>query len=407
MIYKFNIANTPIYFQESHNLPMLDIQLNFRAGSAFDSKLNGLADLAVGMFATKTQNSSEQELINKIIDNGISIHAETTKEFFNIKIRLLNDSSIIDNTLKILEEIFTIPSFDANILERERVQTLTHIDYLNQQPNYLASLEFSKNLFSNNPYSYPTIGYKETISNIDTKDIEEFFDRYICADNANICLVGAINQTQAENISKQLVSFLAKGQQNNQNFSQKANEQLTIKKSFPSKQTAILLGHQLLIDIEDPLYFPLKLGNEILGGGGLNSLLFNKVREELGLVYNIASTANVNPDYGSFVISAQASNPSLALATINDVYNDFISTTIDKQTLANSKKHIEGTHLLSCVKNSSKLNMLSSIANKNLPLDFFDNYVENICCVTAEEIHQAFLAVQTNKLITVMVGDIE
>ncbi|MBK2144235.1 M16 family metallopeptidase, partial [Francisella tularensis] len=159
MIYKFNIDNTPIYFQESHNLPMLDIQLNFRAGSAFDSKLNGLADLAVGMFATKTQNSSEQELINKITDNGISIHAETTKEFFNIKIRLLNDSSIIDNTLKILEEIFTIPSFDANILERERVQTLTHIDYLNQQPNYLASLEFSKNLFSNNPYSYPCLLY--------------------------------------------------------------------------------------------------------------------------------------------------------------------------------------------------------------------------------------------------------
>lgn len=407
MIYKFNIDNTPIYFQESHNLPMLDIQLNFRAGSSFDSKLNGLADLAVGMFATKTQNSNEQELINKITDNGISIHAETTKEFFNIKIHLLNDSSIIDNTLKILEEIFTIPSFDANILERERVQTLAHIDYLNQQPNYLASLEFSKNLFSNNPYSYPTIGYKETISNINTKDIEEFFDRYICADNANICLVGAINQTQAENISKQLVSFLAKGQQNNQNFIRKQMNNWLIKKSFPSKQTAILLGHQLLIDIKDPLYFPLKLGNEILGGGGLNSLLFNKVREELGLVYNIASTANVNPDYGSFVISAQTSNPSLALATINDVYNDFISTTIDKQTLANSKKHIEGTHLLSCVKNSSKLNMLSSIANKNLPLDFFDNYVENICCVTAEEIHQAFLAVQTNKLITVMVGDIE
>lgn len=139
----------------------------------------------------------------------------------------------------------------------------------------------------------------------------------------------------------------------------------------------------------------------------LNSLLFNKVREELGLVYNIASNVNINPDYGSFVISAQTSNPSLALATINDVYNVFISTMVDKQNLANSKKHIEGTHLLSCVKNSSKLNMLSSIANKNLPLDFFDSYVDNICNVTAEEIHQAFLTIQVNKVITVMVGDVE
>lgn len=50
--------------------------------------------------------------------------------------------------------------------------------------------------------------------------------------------------------------------------------------------------------------------------------------------------------------------------------------------------------------------MLSSIANKNLPLDFFDSYVDNISNVTAEEIHQAFLAIQTNKVITIMVGDI-
>lgn len=100
MIYKFNIDNTPIYFQESHNLPMLDIQLNFRAGSSFDSKLNGLADLAVGMFATKTQNSNEQELINKITDNGISIHAETTKEFLISKYTFLTIVALLTIPLR-------------------------------------------------------------------------------------------------------------------------------------------------------------------------------------------------------------------------------------------------------------------------------------------------------------------
>ena len=45
------------------------------------------------------------------------------------------------------------------------------------------------------------------------------------------------------------------------------------------------MGHQLLLEIDDKDYFPLKLGNEVLGGSGLNSLLFNEVREKLGLVY--------------------------------------------------------------------------------------------------------------------------
>ncbi|AIT08918.1 peptidase M16 [Candidatus Francisella endociliophora] len=406
MIQKFNIDNTPIYFQKSQNLPMFDIQLNFRAGAAFDGKLNGLADLAVSMFATKTQQSSEQELINEITDNGISIHAETSKEFFSIKIRLLNDADIIKNTLEILKEIFTLPAFDENILERERVQTITHINYLHQQPNYLASLEFSKNLFANNPYSCPTIGYKETVANVKTTDIANFFENHICAENANICMVGAIDLQQAEEISNKLVSYLPKGSKNTKLFTQQKNDSKIIKKEFDSKQTSILMGHQLFLDIESKLYFPLKLGNEIFGGGGLNSLLFNKVREELGLVYNIGSNINLNPNYGSFVISAQTSNPSLALETINSVYSDFISKALDLETIENSKKHIEGTHLLSSVKNSSKLSMLSSIANKDLSLDFFDTYVENINKVSSEDIYNAFSQIQSNKFITVMVGDV-
>lgn len=226
MIHKFDIDNTTVYFQESPSLPMVDIQLNFRAGSAFDSNLNGLADLAVGMFATKTQKSSEQELINKITDSGISIHSETTKEFFNIKIRLLNDLNIINNTINILQEIFTFPDFDADILEREKIQTLTHIDYLYQQPNYLASLEFSKHIFANNPYSKPTIGYKETIKKISKKDIEDFFNQNICANNANICIVGAIDKIQAEDISQSLVSFLPKGKKIRKNL---LNKKTTLK----------------------------------------------------------------------------------------------------------------------------------------------------------------------------------
>ncbi|ASG67854.1 peptidase M16 [Francisella halioticida] len=406
MIQKFNIDNTPVYFQESQILPMLDIQINFRAGSAFDGKLNGLADLAVSMFATKTQTSNEQQLINKITDIGVSIHAETTKEFFNIKIRLLNDANIIDKTIKILHEIFTTPDFDQNILDREKIQTLTHINYLNQQPNYLASLEFSRNIFANNPYSHPVIGYENSVKDISSKDIADFFNKYTCASNANICIVGAVRSIQAKDISQQILDSLPKGTKNTAIFNQQENNTKVIKNTFNSKQTSILMGHQLLLNIQDPLYFPVKLGNEILGGSGLNSLLFNKVREELGLVYNISSDVNLNPDYGSFVISAQTSNPKLALDTIDDVYSNFIKNTIDDETIKNSKKHIEGTHLLSSVKNSSKLNMLSSIANKDLPLDFFDTYVENINNVTATQIHNSFLQIQQNNFITVMVGDV-
>ncbi len=406
MLEKWLVEKTPVYFEQTNSLPMVDVQINFRAGSIFDGDKIGLADLAVGIFATETKLSSEEELINKITDLGASINSNANKELFCIKIRMLNDADIVAKTIEILKEIFSQPSFSENILEREKAQTITHISYMQQQPNYLASLEFSKRLFKDNPYAQPTTGYKETVENITTSDITDFYDKYIVAENANVCIVGDISKEKANSFIKERISALPNGQKNEQTFSQSSPKKETVKKPFNSTQTCILMGHQLLEEIDSPLYFPLKVGNEILGGGGLNSKLFNKVREELGLVYNVGSSLNISPDYGSFIISAQTSNPELALKTINEVYEDFINSDIDNDTLQNTKNHIEGTHLLGSVKNSSKLSMLSTIANKNLPLDFFESYVANVNKVDSLAIKSAFKEVQKNAMVTVMVGDI-
>lgn len=405
MLQKWIINKTPVYFEQTSSLPIIDIQINFKAGSIYDYEKMGLADLAVGLFATETHISSEEELINKTTDIGICIDAHANKEFFSIKIRLLSDSKIIQKTIDILKEIFSEPKFSTKILEREKAQTITHINYVQQQSNYLASLEFSKLLFKDNPYAQPTLGYKETLEKITIKDIKNFFDKYICSSNMNICIVGNIEKNEANILSKEIISALPEGQKNTQSFIQGPAKKELLKKQFQSKQTTILMGHQLLIPIDSPLYFPLKVGNEILGGGGLNSKLFNKVREELGLVYHVGSSLNISPDYGSFIISAQTSNYKLALKTINDVYLDFINNEIDKETLQNTKNHIEGTHLIGSVKNSSKLNMLSTIANKELALNFFETYVDKVNLVSSRDIYNAFKQVQENEMITVMVGD--
>ena len=48
--------------------------------------------------------------------------------------------------------------------------------------------------------------------------------------------------------------------------------------------------------------------------------------------------------------------------------------------------------------------MMSSIANKDLSLDFFDTYSENTNKVTAKQIKDAFETIKHNELITVLVG---
>lgn len=66
---------------------------------------------------------------------------------------------------------------------------------------------------------------KKLLKNI-KKDIEDFFSENICANNANICIVGAIDKIQAEDISQSLVSFLPKGKKIRKNL---LNKKTTLK----------------------------------------------------------------------------------------------------------------------------------------------------------------------------------
>ena len=400
-------TKTPTYFLQTNDLPIIDIKLNFKAGSIFNGEKLGLSDLAVGMFATETLQSNEETLINRTTDLGISINSNSNKQFFTVTIRLLNEKNIITESLKLISEIFSMPSFNENIFNREKSQTLTHILYREQHPAYLASLEFNKLLYNDTPYIYPTLGTKDSVNSITINDVKDFYNEYICQENLNIVIVGNIDKSQANEIANTITNSLPKNKKNIITFTPKKATTQIIKKRFDSKQTCILTGHQLFENPTSELYFPLTLANIILGGSGLGSRLFNKVREELGLVYNISSNMNFNQHYGSFIISAQTSNPNLAFETINNVYKDFIENEISKEDIQNAKKYKAGTHLIGSVKNSSKLAMSSIVANSELPLDFFETYISKLNKVTYDDIKESFKKIKHNEFVTAMIGNID
>ncbi len=93
-----------------------------------------------------------------------------------------------------------------------------------------------------------------------------------------------------------------------------------IKIPYPSKQTTIFLG-QIGINIKDPDYFPLLVGNQILGGGILTSKLFNEVRNKRGLCYGINSGFKPLQAAGPFFIVLQTRRESSSKSTFFDSTN--------------------------------------------------------------------------------------
>lgn len=142
----------------------------------------------------------------------------------------------------------------------------------------------------------------------------------------------------------------------------------------------------------DPDYFPLYVGNHILGGSGLVSQLSQEVREKRGLSYSVYSYFSPMRRSGPFIIGAQTKNSQVdeAVAVIQQTLQRYLDNGPTEQELIAAKQNISGGFPLRIASNSKIVEYLAMIAFYDLPLDFLETFVTKVEAVTREQIHQAF-----------------
>ena len=157
----------------------------------------------------------------------------------------------------------------------------------------------------------------------------------------------------------------------------------------------------------DKDYVPLFVGNHVLGGGGLVSLLFDEVREKRGLSYGVNSYFAPSEQLGVFVASLQTdcSQAQQALQVLTDTIQNFISEGPPAERLAAAKQNLIGGWPLRVDSNSEIIEYIAMIGFYGLPLDYLKTFPERVAAVSAEEIKDAFARrVDLERAATVVVG---
>jgi zinc protease len=158
---------------------------------------------------------------------------------------------------------------------------------------------------------------------------------------------------------------------------------------------------------DDPDYFPLLVGNYILGGGGLVSRLSTEVREKRGLSYSVYSYFLPMRLPGPFMLGLQTKNTQREEATrlMRKVLEEFVATGPTEQELVAAKKHLTGGFPLRLDSNRKIADNLAVIAFYGLPLTWLDDYIKRVDAVTGAQIRDAFARrVHPDKLAAVVVG---
>ena len=398
---------THVYYVHAPELPMVDIQLVFDAGSSRDAELPGLAMLTNGLLDQGAAGQDADAISSGFESLGAVYGSDIGYDSASVQLRSLTDEQLLNKALENLKHVISRPDFPADALERRRSRTLIGIQAKQQSPGAIAQDAFMQAIYQSHPYAKPNIGTAESVEKITRDDIVNFYKQYYVAQNALIAIVGAVDRKRAEKLAEELVSGLDAGKKATAlpdvNAMGPSNR---IFIEHPSTQTHILVG-QLGVKRGDADYFPLYVGNHVLGGSGLVSRLFEEVREKRGLSYSAYSYFSPMRFQGPFIAGLQTKTEQVdeALAVLIENIEKFIDEGPTEEELIASKKNITGGFPLRLDSNSKILGYIVMIAYYGLPLDYLDNFNKQVEAVTVEQIKDAFnRRVVPDKLITVMVG---
>ncbi len=396
-----------VYFVEAKELPIVDIQIIFDAGSARNGNRAGLAGLTNSLLDEGAGGLTADQISQGFDNLGANYGGSAGYDSASISLRSLSDPALLEPALENLARVLVKPDFPEDALARQKNRALIGIRSKQQSPGALARDAFFAEVFKGHPYAVPSSGTEESISVLLRKDVVGFHKNYYVIKNATIAIVGDLTKTQAKAMVEKLLKELPAGEKPQPIPAVQVLEKAaTIQIDHPSTQTHILLG-QTGLKRGDPDYFPLYVGNHVLGGGGMVSRLFAEIREKRGLSYSANSYFSPMRENGTFTASLQTRTDQTeeALSVLQEHLKIFIDNGPTDAELEASKKNITGGFPLRLASNSKIIAYIGMIGFYGLPNDYLETFNANVNAVTVDQIKDAFKRrLSPDKFVTVTVG---
>ncbi len=397
-----------VLFVPAPELPMMDIRVVFDAGSARDADKPGLAQLTASLLSQGAGEWNADQLAGRMEGVGASFGTSAARDMAWATVRTLIEPKALNTALETLSAVIAKPRFEAVDFNRTREAMQIGLRQSEQNPASVVSKAFFSQVFAGHPYASHPSGSQKSLAAMVRDDLIHMHKTYYVARNAVVAIVGAIDRQQAEQIATQVTAGLAKGEHAPALPAVTlATQGVTENITFPSSQSHIRLG-QPGMSRGDPDYFVLYVGNHILGGSGLVSLLSDEVREKRGLSYSVYSYFNPMREAGPFIMGAQTKNAQAqeALAVMRKTLQDFIDKGPTQAQLFASKQNITGGFPLRIASNKDIVSYLAMLGFYGLPLDYLDTFVSKIEAITAEQIRDAFQRrLHPDKFVTIVVGN--
>lgn len=295
----------------------ISVGIMVQNGSRNESKdENGISHFIEHMFFKGTEKRSAKEIVQEIENIGGQINAYTSKETTCYYIKALNTHA--DLCLEVISDMLLNSKFDEEEIEKEKGVVIEEINMSQDNPEDVLDEIHSEAIFGNNSLAYPILGTPDRIRSFNRKKIKDYIRTHYTPYNSVLSICGKFDEKELRKLIEEYFGGWSKD-----DIYKPTYEDIILKNDSKYcekqiEQVHINLGLNGLPYANDKSYSLVLLNN--IFGGGASSILFQKVREELGLCYTIYSYMQPYLGVGTMNIYTGLSNKycDKAISVINE-----------------------------------------------------------------------------------------
>lgn len=257
-----------------------------------------------------TRNRTASQIKESIEGVGGSLNAFTAEEHTCFLAKV--SSKHFEDVLSVLADMVLSASIRKSDVDKERTVIQEEIKMTEDQPSQLVDEMLSQILWPDHPLGRPLAGTHETVAGISEKHLADYRDRHYTSANFTIVAAGGVRTPK---FHESLEKLFIPGRKSaatplGEPFRGGSKAPKVWARAKATEQT-----HLSLAAYSPEKGHPLEPASDLLSilmGGNMSSRLFNEVREERGLAYDIGSYVRKYHETGAFVVSAGVDHRKLS-----------------------------------------------------------------------------------------------
>jgi predicted Zn-dependent peptidase len=358
-----------------------------RTGSRYETaEQNGLTHFLEHALFKGTRKRSALQIAKDADVLGGNLNAFTGREIVGFH------NEVVDADLargfELLADLITAPTFDPAELDKERSVILEEIKMTEDTPDDVLFDVFSENFYPNHPLGRRVLGTPETVATFRDEPVWNYYRELFSPENLVVAAAGHLQHEVILELAQTYFGSLAKAHAAVPIAAPPATAHVTLQRKRELEQAHLVLGVPCPSLLSEKFYATGILTSIL--GGGMSSRLFQSVREERGLVYDVYAAANQYHDAGYFQIYAGTS-PDRLTETISAIMTELKrlkDEPVSEEELQRTRGRMRAALILSLEDSGSRLSIMAGneiVEHRFIPLE---ETVARIEAVTATDVQR-------------------